>query len=137
MNVVCSRKPGVVEVKYFDIDKYKNQYADAMASHEISSSAPSIEGEIPIIQLGSCEVSQDSCFCTAVLKFMSPMKIRISKHLGFMFKDDEGDSWIIGTSDMPYPQIAIKESFGDHSGAVAGFSYEIRHIDINTPVKVG
>lgn len=136
MNTVCSRKPGIVEVRYFDIDKYKNYYADAIASHDMTVMAPYTIGTLPLIHIGSCEITEEKGYCTAVLKFESSEKIRITNHFGFLFKDAEGEYWIIGSSDMPYPQISIKESYGDHSGSVAGFTYEIRHIDINTPVKV-
>ena len=71
---------------------------------------------------------------TAKLKFASEDLLPLKEHLAFVVTAIDGNSYIIGARETPFPVVKLTISFGDADGEGAGFIYEITHTAIKSLV---
>jgi hypothetical protein len=69
---------------------------------------------------------------TATLKFVAAELLPVSKHLGFVVTDINGNSYLIGCREAPFPKVKLTSNLGKPDGDAAGYSYEVTHIAIKT-----
>lgn len=72
---------------------------------------------------------------TATLKFLSGTLLPLRKPIGFVVTTVDGDTYLIGTAEKPYPQVKMSIDFGAPDGDSGGFEYEITHTAIKTLVN--
>lgn len=71
---------------------------------------------------------------TAKLKFASEDLLPLKEHLAFVVTAIDGNSYIIGARETPFPVVKLTISFGNTDGDGAGFIYEITHKAIKSLV---
>ena len=71
----------------------------------------------------------------ATLKFRAGEDLPFYKNIAFVVTDVNGDSYIIGANEKPYPVLKSEYKTGSPSGDPAGFTYEISHNALRTLVK--
>ena len=67
---------------------------------------------------------------TASLTFDCPSLLPIHLHLGFVVTDVNGQTWLIGQAEPPYPKIKVTHYVGYPDGEEAGFEYEVTHTSL-------
>jgi hypothetical protein len=69
---------------------------------------------------------------TATLKFTATEQLPINAHLGFVVTDSNGNSYVIGCREVPYPKVKLTSNLGKPDGDAAGYSYEVTHVQIKS-----
>ena len=71
---------------------------------------------------------------TAKLKFSAEDLLPIKENLAFVVTAIDGNSYIIGAHEAPFPVVKLTISFGNANGDGAGCIYEITHTAIKSLV---
>ena len=94
---------------------------------------------VPFFGQASCECSETKesggVVATATLKFNSDEVLPLHQHVGFVVTDNNGENWLIGSKEPPFPVIKMRICFGDCDGERAGAEYEVKHTAIKTMMR--
>ena len=71
-----------------------------------------------------------------VLTFQSVQELPIRRQLAFVVTDAQGDSYVIGHAEAPFPTVKVTHSHGTPAEEKAGFTYEVKLIGRKTLAKV-
>ena len=71
-----------------------------------------------------------------VLTFHSVEVLPIRRQLAFIVTDAQGDSYVIGHAEDPFPTVKVTHSHGIPADEKAGFTYEVVLIGLKTLAKV-
>jgi hypothetical protein len=72
-----------------------------------------------------------------VLTFHSVEVLPIRRQLAFIVTDAQGDSYVIGHAEDPFPTVKVTHSHGTPAEEKAGFTYEVKLIGRKTHVVTG
>lgn len=64
---------------------------------------------------------------TAMLKFKTYIRLPNRKKIAFIVTDANGDTYLIGAAEPPFPSVEATRTLGSPSGDPAGIEYEIKH----------
>ena len=71
---------------------------------------------------------------TATLKFLTDKELPHAVCTGFVVTDVNGNSFLLGSLEAPYPVVESEQCCGIPSGDAAGYAYEIKHVSIKSMV---
>ena len=93
---------------------------------------------IPPVQVCITESEYDNHAQTekTVLTFQSVQELPIRRELAFVMTDAQGDSYVIGHAEAPFPTVKVTRSHGTPAEEKAGFTYEVKLIGRKTLAKV-
>lgn len=84
--------------------------------------------EVPFVGFPSCESTEEyqnnGTVHKTQLKFVSTEQLPTRQHLAFIVSDVNGNDFLIGTQEKPYPIVKVKRTTGDDDSH-AGFDYEV------------
>lgn len=80
------------------------------------------------------ETTSNSSTQTATLTFKSTDALPADQIWAFIIRDVENNTWLIGSSQPPFPKISATRSTGSTESEAAVTSYEITHTDIRTMI---
>ena len=72
-----------------------------------------------------------------VLTFHSVEVLPIRRQLAFIVTDAQGNSYVIGHAEDPFPTVKVTHSHGTPAEEKAGFTYEVKLIGRKTHVVTG
>lgn len=71
---------------------------------------------------------------TASISFIADELVPMHIHAGFVVEDVEGNTFLIGSKEPPFPQIKVERKTGSPSGKSAGFAYDVTHVALKSLV---
>lgn len=71
---------------------------------------------------------------TATLKFSTSRYLPVGRTLGFIVEDVNGNTYIIGQQEPPFPKVICDKVLGTPSGDTACLLYDITHVSIKSLV---
>lgn len=135
MKPSVQKLPGVKNIHYLDC----SHILDNVALRGICQMPVPVLTAINAVDVcdeAECECQTErngrSRFDTATLKFLSAEQLPNSINLGFVVTDVDGNSFLIGAKEPPFPQIKMTIRFGLPSGDGAGYFYEVTHVAIKS-----
>lgn len=96
---------------------------------------------IEIFDVAECELTSEKqnngTKETATLKFNCGSRVPDNNNIAFVFYDNNGHPYLIGSKERPV-KIGYKYRSATPSGEPAGYEYEVSHVDIKTvlPCKI-
>ena len=124
----CLSLPGIQQVWYIS----RSGLPDDVVYRSVAGIPVSvIEQPISITMKGEavCEVEQsydnNSYIEKAKLTFLTLDEVPTDQHPAFLFQTIEGDIYIIGAKERPYPTVKITRSTGQPDGDASVRKYEV------------
>ena len=124
----CLSLPGIQQVWYIS----RSGLPDDVVYRSVAGIPVSvIEQPISITMKGEavCEVEQsydnNSYIEKAKLTFLTLDEVPTDQHPAFLFQTIEGDIYIIGAKERPYPTVKITRSTGHPDGDTSVRKYEV------------
>lgn len=129
--------PGVRAVYWLNCDKLPNR-VDLRGICRMTVPILTDSPQMPIANGAECgcvtEQEGRGFSETASLKFFSDELVHLHVHTGFVVEDVEGNTFLIGSKEPPFPKIKIERRLGSPSGDSAGYAYEVTHTALKSLV---
>lgn len=81
-----------------------------------------------------CGLSEGRYSEKSTLRFSTDEAIPDGVPLGFVVETPDGDLFLIGSREPPFPTVSVTRTAGSPGGDSAGFIYEISHVGLRTMV---
>lgn len=131
------RIPGILRVEVYDCRAMSSARVDLMQRLGINFDFEVDSDDMDISEPAELEIQTEDGISKVVLKFSSQKKINSGFTPGFVVKDAMGYRYAIGWNDYPYPVVKMTEYFGQAAGDAAEYRYEVSHIALETPLRLG
>ena len=125
---MSSSLPGIIKLSYIDCQLLpKDITLKAMAG--VLVTIASAATEIPFVGIPTCETESqfdnNSQIEKTTLSFNTTEIIPTDQHLAFIIKTVQGNSFVIGTKEQPFPTIKISTTTGTPDGDPSVRKYEV------------
>ena len=124
----CVSLPGIQKVWYI----LRNYLPDDVVYRSVAGIPVSLQQQpisIPMKGEAVCEVEtafdNNSYIEKAKLTFLTLAEVPTDQHPAFLFQTIEGDIYIIGAKERPYPTVKITRSTGQPDGDTSVRKYEV------------
>lgn len=131
------RIPGIVAVDVYDCRSVAKSRFDLMQRLGINISFEVDTERIDLIEPGECEVSEEKGLSKVVLRFKTQQRIASGIDPGFIITDAQRNRYAIGCNAHPFPVVTCVDSFGAVDGDAACRTYEVSHVALETPIRLG
>lgn len=131
--------PGIFKIGFLECSKLAPQ----LALKSIAGVPIAILTDITNIKFSgepTCEavsdINNNGRVEKTTLKFVTTQKIPDNLHLAFVVQCVNGENYIMGAKEPPFPIIKITKVTGTASGDVSAFSVEITHTAIKSLLPI-
>lgn len=73
---------------------------------------------------------------SVTLKFTTCSPIRLYNRV-FVIEDNNGDRWLIGAREKPYPTLKSTRTTGTETGDAAVWTHEVKWVSLNGAIPIG
>lgn len=123
--------PGIVKVGWLDCEKLQPNLRD-LAAAGVPVAAHTAVTLVPLAADATCELASEmqkgAVVQTATLKFRTSQYIPVEVQLGFVVTDVQGESWLIGAAEPPFPQVKLTRKSRTPSGDPAVWDIEVKAV---------
>lgn len=137
MNSSCQILPGVKSIGWVLCSSLPKQIALSGISRLPVALLADIH-EITLFGSSDCRCSTEKdnngWHQTASLTFFSSEEVPFENNIAFVVKDVNGNAFIIGSYEKPYPKVSIDSITGSPDNQSAGYKYSVSHKAIRTLV---
>ena len=122
--------PGITAIGIVDCQRLQPSLADRAASSlpvavQTTVTPLAFSGEATCECL--TETENGSSRQTATLKFFTTDTLPLHTHIGFIVTDADGNSWLIGALEEPWPRIQATRNFGTPGGVPNCWEIEVTY----------
>ncbi len=127
----CVSYPGITKVAYTDISNLPDDVVyRAVAGIPITVSGETVKvclADVPIAEVERDE-DHNSYMEKAKLTFNTLEELPKEKHLAFIFRTIQGELFIIGSKERPYPTVKVTSTTGRLDGDAYVRKYEVSYM---------